>query len=310
MEVRPQRGLVSPQPLFPLTLELAGRATGITAASQAAAAPDGRRRLSDLEPGDLLGGRFDLLAELGADPMGRDWKARDRELGDLVTLKMLKPEIVADGARFEWLRNVIQRARSIRHPHLLAVLDFGEVDGMPYISAEFERGMTLRQILDESRQVPVAAALRLARQMALGLAAAHGEKVLHLGLRPGNVLVETRGHARLMNLGLTLPARGAVPGAAYLAPEQLEGWKVDPRTDLYALGAVVYEMLTGQPPYAGASTDEVRRRQLAEEPQPPGVRCEMPRELEAAILRCLAKKPPERWGSAAELVAVLNQVRV
>ncbi len=310
VEVKPQRGLVSPQPLFPLTAELAGRVTGVTAASQAAGLPDGRRRLSELEPGTLLGDRFELMAELGAGPMGRDFKARDRELGDLVTLKMLKPEIVADGARFEWLRNVIQRARTIRHPNLLAVLDFGEVEGMPYISAEFERGMTLRQILDESRQVPVAAGLGLARQMAYGLVAAHAEKVLHLGLRPGNVLVEARGNARLMDLGLTLTVGGAIPGAAYLAPEQLEGWKVDPRTDVYALGAVLYEMFTGQPIYAGASPAEIRRRQLAEDPQPPGVRCEMPRTLEAAILRCLAKKPPDRWGSAAELAAALSQVRV
>ncbi len=310
VEVRPQRGLVSPQPLFPLSAELAGQLTGITAASQAAASPDGRRRLSELEPGALLGDRFDLLAELGAGPMGRNFKARDRELGDLVTLKMLKGEIVADRARFEWLRNVIQRARTIRHPNLLAVLDFGEVEGMPYISAEFERGMTLRQILAESRQVPVAAGLGLARQMCRGLAAAHGEKVLHLGLRPGNVLIEARGNARLMDLGLTVTAGGAVPGAAYLAPEQLEGWKVDPRTDLYALGAVLYEMFTGQPPYAGASPDEVRRRQLAEDPQPPGVRCEMPPALEAAILRCLAQKPPDRWSSASELASALSQVRV
>ncbi len=313
VEVRSQRGLVSPQPLFALDAERAGRVTGVSAEIPDAGLAEERRRLSDLEPGLQLGGRFDLLAELDASPMGRAFKARDRQLRDLVTLRMLKPETVADAARFEWLRQAIQRARTIRHPHLLAVLDFGEVEGLPYVSSQFERGTTLRQILELSRQVPVAAGLRLGRQIASGLAAAHGEKLLHRGLRPECILVEARGSARLMDLGVVLPARGGetVPGAAYLAPEQLEGREADPRSDVYGLGAVLYEAFTGQPPHAGASPDEVRRRLLTEDLRPPAALCEgMPPELEAVILRCLANNPAQRWSSAAEMLAALGRVRV
>jgi serine/threonine-protein kinase len=308
--VPPQRGLVSPQPLFSLSPELAGRLTGIASAPQAGGYSDPRGGLAHLEQGVVLGGRFELLAELEASPMGQVWKARDRELGDLVTLKMLKREFVADAARFEWLRSFIQRARTIRHPNLLAVLDFGEVDEMPYITSEFERGMTLRQVLDHSRQIPVAAGLRMGRQIAEGLAAAHGQGLLHLGLRPENVLLEARGNARLMDLGLALPATGTVQGVAYLAPEQLAGREVDPRADVYGLGAVLYELFTGRPPYAGSTADELRRRQQAEDLRPPGALCEMPQPLEATILRCLARAPEERWASAAEVATALGQVRV
>lgn len=312
IEVRTQRGLVSPQPLCSLSAELAGRVAGVNVAADSAAGfPDDRRSLSDLEPGVVLGGRFELQDELEASPMGPVFKARDRELGDLVILKALKPELVADPARFEWLRGIIRRSRAIRHPHVLSILDFGEAEGIPYISTEFERGITLRWILEQSRQVPLVAGVRLARQICHGLAAAHGELLLHRGLRPEKVLVEARGHARLTDVGLA-PAGRAV---AYLAPEQLslerfEGHQLDQRADIYSLGVLLYEMFTGQLPYAGASLEEVLNQHLIAEPAPPSTQCEMPAELERVILRCLAKLPDQRYGTVAEVLADLDAVPV
>ena len=241
-QVRSQRGLVSPQPLYVVSAELAGQVTGVSVEAPAAAGfPEERRSLSDVKPGLTLGQRFEVLAELETGQMGPVFKARDRELGDLVTLRMLRPEVVSNTQLFEWLRAVIQRARAIRHPNVLAVFDFGEADGMPYISGQFERGMTLRYMLGQSGQIPLQAGLRLARQLIHGLAAVHGERLLHRGLRPENVLVEAGGNVRLADVGLTLPPRpgSAGAGAAYLAPEQLQGSEADSRADIYSLGAVL-----------------------------------------------------------------------
>lgn len=313
VKVQGKRGLLSPQPLFSLTAELAAKTTGVTAPETAAAGfPDEGRNLAEIQPGVTLGSRFDVLAELGTGRMGRVCKARDRELGDLVTLKLLKPEVLADQAQFEWLRSVIQRARAIRHPNLLGVLDFGEAEGIAYISCEFERGMTLRYVLSQSRQVPVIAGVRLARQLGYGLSALHGENLLHRAVKPENVLLETAGNARLMDFALSLPthAGGTILGAQYMAPEQLEGREGTPAADVFSLGVVLYEAFTGKVPFAGQNPTEVRNQQLSADPEPPSTLCEMPGELERILLRCLAKTPDGRYPSVGDFLADLDAVPV
>lgn len=312
IQVKAQRGLLSPQPLLVVSGEEAARATGVTAASISAGTNE-RRNLTDVVPGAVLGSRFDVLAELGAGRTGLVIKARDREVGDLVTLKMLKPEVVADAARFEHLKGAIGTARGIQHPQVLRVLDFGEVDGMPYISCEFVRAMTLRQMLDHCRQIPVVAALNLFRQICSGVQAGHQERLLHRGVTPQNILVEPNGAAKVMDFGITAPPQAGVmmAGAAYLAPEQLAGQQaMDPRGDVYSCGVVMYEMLTGQVPYPGGTIEEVRQKVMSTEVAPPSsLAADMPPALEQVVLRLLRKQAEERYGSMVDLLADLEEIR-
>ncbi len=310
VKVRAQRGLLSPQPLGVISGEQAASVTGYAPQPAApASALDGEQKsLAEVRPGAALGGRFDIMAELGAGRMGTIFKARDRELGDLVALKMLKPEVVADAAHFERLKAVIQQARSLRHPNVLSVLDFAETDGLPYVAVEYARGLTLRVLLERGGRMGLAGGVYLARQIASGLHAIHQDGLLHLGLKPENVLVEPGGHARIMDFGLAPPgAATAVSGAGYLAPEQLEGQTIDARTDVFAFGAVLYELFTGQVPYPGTTPAEVRQQHMMQDPAPPSTLAEdLPPALEGLIARALSKAPDGRFESAARMLDALE----
>jgi serine/threonine-protein kinase len=308
VQVRAQRGLLSPQPLAVLSGELAARVTGYQPEAQTTAFPGDRTSLSDVRPGTVLGDRFDVLAELGAGRMGPIFKAQDRELGDLVVLKMLKPEVVADTARFERLKMLIRQARTLRHPNVLGVIDFAEKDGLPYLAVEYARGLTLRYLLDRGGAMTPAAGVHLARQLARGLVAAHQDGLLHLGIKPENVLVEPQGQARLMDFGLAAPGGAeAASGIEYLAPEQLDGQPGDARCDVYAFGVVLYEVVTGQVPYQGSTVAEVRQRHQMQDPDPPGsLAADLPPALEQLIGRAMAKATDGRYGSAAELLGALD----
>lgn len=311
VQVKAQRGILSPQPLLVISAEQGCQLTGV-AASQVGTGVQEHRSFTDIGPGAVLGNRFDILAEIGAGRTGLVLKARDRELGDLVTLKMLRPEVVADAARFDRLRTVIRIARGIQSSNVLSVLDFGEADGMPYISLEFVRAMTLRQMLDHSRQVPVVVGARIARQICFALQAAHQERLLHRGLKPQNVLVEPNGGVKVMDFGLSAPiGPGSVAeGLEYLAPEQLEGREADPRSDIYSFGVVLYEMLTGQVPYAAGTLEEMRQKLATEQPAAlSGLSAEIPPSLEELILKAMARQPEHRFESVDQLLADLERLR-
>ena len=311
VQVRAQRGLLSPQPVAVLSGELAAKATGYRAEAQKTSFPDERKSLSDVQPGALLGDRYDVLAELGAGRLGPIFKAQDRDLGDLVMLKFLKPEVVADAARFEHLKRLVGQARTLRHPNVLAVLDFAEIDGLPYLAVEYARGLTLRYLLDRGGRMTPAAGVYLGRQIAAGLQAAHQDGLLHLGLKPENVLVEPQGHARLMDFGLTPPpgATEVISGVEYLSPEQLEGHPGDARSDVYAAGALLYEVFTGQKPYQGSTVAEIRQMHMMQDPAPPSTLAEdLPPALEQIIARAMTKAPDGRHGSVAELLEALGNL--
>ena len=313
VEVKSQRGLVSPQPLYSLTLEVAARLTGVPVSPEQPASLTGEGQdLVGLRPGLVLGRRFELLSRIGAGSMGIVWKARDRELDDLVTLKTLEPRLLADEVRFEWLRATVGRARVLRHSHLQSMLDFGEADGIAYLSFDYERALTLRHLLDQGGDIPLPAAFRMLRQAALGLAALHGEKIVHRSLKPENVLVTSQGDVKLADFGLRSPApiQGRVDGVEYLSPEQLDGREADHRTDLFAWGVMAFEMLTGQLPYPGHEVREVRQRQVSEPaPQMSSVR-EVPASLDEIVGRCLSPGLEDRLASAEQLLQALRTIRV
>jgi serine/threonine-protein kinase len=315
----PRRGILTPQPLYVVGSQLASHLTGAGAVGETPAA--GSATLSGISPGALLGQRFEILSVLGAGGMGVVYKARDRELDDLVALKMLKRDLWGDRNQLERLKSELKLARKITHPNVLRTYDFGEIDGVPYISMEYVRGVTLRYLLDQTRRLPFSAGLRLAKQLCAGLAAAHAVGVLHRDIKPENLILEPTGNAKLMDFGIARPIDRLAPGQTqagfvvgtpqYMAPEILQGGEADPRSDLYSCGNVLYEIFTGAPPFEGPTAMEIMVKHLREPPPPPSSRWpEIPAALEAAILRCLEKEPDRRYRSVAELLRDLEALSV
>ncbi|HEV2845952.1 MAG TPA: protein kinase, partial [Thermoanaerobaculia bacterium] len=316
----PRRGVLSPQPLFvgtPRIAAILSAERGLGPVEAETLTMDARATLSGLTPGALLGRRFEILSVLGAGGMGVVYKARDRELDDLVALKMLKRELWDDRNQLERLKSELKLARKITHPNVLRTFDFGEIDGVPYISMEYVRGVTLRYMLDQKKRLPYSAGLRLAKQLCAGLGAAHSVGVLHSDIKPENMILEPAGNAKLMDFGIARPIDRIAPGQTqagfivgtpqYLAPEILQGKEADPRSDLYSTGIVLYEIFAGVLPFEGATAMEVLFKHMRETPPPPSQYWrEIPPPLEAAILRCLMKDPDQRYRSVAELLRDLE----
>ena len=282
-----------------------------------APAPPGERELA---PGSRFGGRYEILAVLGEGGMGVVYKARDIELDDVVALKMLKAAALLDGEQLERLKSEIKLARRITHPNVLRTFDFGESEGRPYISMEYVRGMTLRYLLRQAGRIPYSAGLRIARQLAAGLGAAHAVGVLHRDIKPENLILEASGNAKLMDFGIARPLRRSEPGQTqpgmyvgtpnYSAPEQLAGDEVDQRADIYASGVLLCEMFCGKLPYGGQNTMEIYLAQMQGEPVRPSEHWpEIPPALEAAILRCIERDPARRYQDAEALAQALAELR-
>lgn len=333
----PRRGLVSPQPFYVLSLSMAVR----LASSQSVApgvTPIGRNlaTLSGIEAGTLMAQRFEILAVLGSGGMGVVYKARDRELDDLVALKVLRRDLWGDSGQLERLKSELKLARKITHPNVLRTFDFGEVDGIPFISMEYVRGVTLRYMLDQGQQggqggqagspgspagqrLPYSAGLRLAKQLCAGLGAAHAVGVIHRDIKPENLILEPAGNAKLMDFGIARPTERLTPGQTqagwvvgtpeYLAPELLKGEEASVRADIYSCGMVLYEIFTGRLPFHATTQVEMMMKQLQEEPPPPSeLWPEIPPRLQAIILRCLRKEPAERYASVGELLQDLEEL--
>jgi serine/threonine-protein kinase len=319
-----RRGMITPQPLYVVNAAMAERVSGspgmTTPAHPEAVVLGTHMTLSGVAPGALLGRRFEILAVLGSGGMGVVYKARDRELDDLVALKMLKAELWGDQGQLERLKSEIKLARKITHPNVLRTYDFGEIDDVPYISMEYVRGVTLRYMLDQTHRLPYSAGLRLGKQLAAGLGAAHAVGVLHRDIKPENLILEPTGNAKLMDFGIARPIERMAPGQTqagfivgtpqYLPPEVLQGEPASPRSDIYSCGVVLYEIFTGVLPFAAPTAMEVILQHLKEEPAAPSAHWpEIPKPLEAAILRCLRKDPEQRFRSVEELLQQLENLK-
>ncbi len=325
--VTEQRGVISTRPLYVVDARQAStmmqdRTLPTVAAEMTGtqAVIDTGATLSGISPGSVVGGRFEILSVLGAGGMGVVYKARDRELDEVVAVKMLKPEHAGDVVSAGRLREELRLARRITHPNVLRTFDLGEVGGLPFISMEYVRGVTLDQLLEHTGRLAFSAALSVAKQLCLGLDAAHQVGVLHRDIKPANLILQANGNAKLMDFGIARPIQRAEPGQTvegwlvgtpkYLAPEQLRGEEPDHRADIYATGVVFYEMFTGKSPFSGASYMDLATKTLNEEPPPPSEAWSgIPPALEALILRCLSKDPADRYDSAATLHRELSRMR-
>jgi serine/threonine-protein kinase len=260
--------------------------------------------------------RYELERELGRGGMATVYLARDLRHDRPVALKLMHPELGATVGPERFLREIRTMAR-LDHPHILPVLDSGEAAGQLWYAMPWVRGESLRDRLRREVQLPVATAVEFARQLASALDCAHHEGVVHRDLKPENILLAD-GQVRIADFGVAkaLSAAGegqltetgiALGTPAYMSPEQATGGTVDARSDVYALGCVVYEMLVGEPPYTGPTAQAILMRRLTDPvPSVRRTREVIPETIEWAITRALAKAPADRFGSAGEFVRALE----
>lgn len=261
-----------------------------------------------------LGGRYELRRRLGHGGAGVVYRAWDRELEEDVAIKVLHRGLAADPASRRRLKREIKVARSISHPHVLRIHDYGFEGDEPFICMELLEASSLADRLSGGA-LSVPDAFDIATQVAEGLTAAHDMGVVHRDIKPGNVLFDSRGRAKLCDFGVAHftaapPASmdGRLVGTPYYLPPELSDF--DARSDVYSFGVMLFEMLTGAPPFSGDSTREVvEKHQKKKPPRVRSRRSDTPPELEDVVLRCLAKKPDDRYADGRALLEALGQAR-
>jgi tetratricopeptide (TPR) repeat protein len=267
-----------------------------------------------LAPGTLVAGRYRVEELIGVGGMGMVYRARDERLGLPVAVKVLRPELAAEGRVEERLVRELVLARQVSHKNVVRIHDLGEEDDLSFLTMDYVEGRSLQEVLREDGPLPAERAVGIARQLAEALAAAHAEAVVHRDLKPANVLLDPAGRAYVTDFGVArslggggLTRTGRVLGTlAYLSPEQARGEPVDGRSDLYALGVVLFEMLTGELPFPGETPSEVMAQRLAGAPRTlrrAGLRTSL--ELDRVLARCLARDPDDRYPDAESLAADL-----
>lgn len=276
-------------------------------------ADDAVRRLA---AGSRLADRYRIVELLGVGGMGMVYRAEDEQLGLPVALKVLRPDLAQDERRLERFKQELILARQVSHPNVVRIHDLGRDGGLVFLTMDFVPGRSLAEILAEQGHLEPERATGIARQIAAALAAAHEAGVVHRDLKPANVLVDDSGRAAISDFGVARSLAGpgsTQPGAVvgtldYLSPEQARGGEVDGRADLYALGILFYEMLTGELPFAGGSAAEVLAQRLTGATPHRSTRVQVPRQLEPVVRRLLQRDPAKRYPSAKELLADLDSL--
>ncbi len=275
----------------------------------------GSGAIADLAPGTRLANRFTIERRVGTGGMGVVYRARDEDLGVTVALKLLRGELAARPEAFERFRQELLLARQVSSPRVVRIHDIARDGDRWFISMDFVDGQSLDHWLDHHGQVDVDQALAITRQIAEGLQAAHASGIVHRDLKPGNILLDGEGHALITDFGVArslgstgLTQTGAIVGTPdYLAPEQARGDAVDARSDLYALGLILYEMLAGEPAFAGATAAESMARRMVA--SPPGIetrRADLPGWVARLLARLLRPNPAHRPRDAASVIQAID----
>jgi eukaryotic-like serine/threonine-protein kinase len=260
----------------------------------------------------VVDGRYRIIRRLGAGGMAEVWCATDTQLDRKVALKVLQPRFAQDQEFVERFRREASSAAGLQHPNVVNVFDRGEYDGTYYIAMEYVEGASLRDLIN--RGMSVDAAVGVTRQILAAARFAHSNGVIHRDLKPGNVLVDRNGRATVTDFGIAkagvseITQTGSVMGTAqYLSPEQAQGLEVTGASDLYSVGVILYEALTGRVPFEADSAVAVALKQVSEVPRPPSeLNPNVSRALDAVVLKALAKDPANRFASADEFEAALD----
>jgi eukaryotic-like serine/threonine-protein kinase len=260
--------------------------------------------------------RYVIRRRVGSGGMADVYLAEDQELGRRVALKLLNERHAADEQFVERFRREAQSAAGLSHPNIVSIFDRGRAEGTYYIAMEFLEGRTLKELLIRNGPTPVPIAIDYSRQILSALSFAHRNGIIHRDIKPHNIVVGSDGRLKVTDFGIArsgasqMTEAGSIVGTAqYLSPEQARGARVDPRSDIYSLGIVLYEMLTGHVPFTGDTAVEIAMKHLSEVPEPPSkLRPDVPHDLDAVVMRALAKDPEQRYGSAEEMDADLARV--
>ncbi|MBE3588968.1 MAG: Stk1 family PASTA domain-containing Ser/Thr kinase [Thermoanaerobacteraceae bacterium] len=267
--------------------------------------------------GKQLGNRYEILEQLGGGGMAIVYKGRDTFLNRLVTIKMLRPEFSSDQDFTRRFRREAQAVASLSHPHIVSIYDVGQEEGVQYLVMEYVDGEDLKTLIRREGALDVARAVQIALQVLEALEHAHENNIVHRDIKPHNILLTRSGRAKLTDFGIAREATAAtvtqtdtiVGSVHYLSPEQARGEVAGPKSDIYSLGVVLYEMLTGTVPFAGDSPISVAIKHIQEEPEPPSRRNPaIPPALEQVVLRALAKNPGQRFASAREMAVHLEDI--
>ncbi len=272
--------------------------------------------VSDTLIGTLFDGRYQVVRKLGAGGMANVYLAEDQELGRRVAIKILNDRHANDDQFVERFRREAKNAAALSHPNIVSIYDRGEAEGSYYIAMEYLDGRSLKELIVSRGPAPARVAVDYARQILSALRFAHRHGIVHRDIKPHNVLVDGEGRVKVTDFGIAragasqMTEVGSIVGTAqYLSPEQARGSGVDQRSDLYSLGVVLYELLTGTVPFNGDTPVEIAMKHLSQVPEPPSARRpDVPHELDLVVTRALAKDPHERYQSAEEMDADLERV--
>ena len=270
---------------------------------------------NSLIPGVLFGGRYEILGVLGQGGMGAVYQARDRELDRMIALKVIRPELATDPAILLRFKQELILSRNITHKNVVRIFDLGEADGIRFISMEYVDGEDLRTLLRRQGKFSHNDAIQVVEQVCRALDAAHSEGVIHRDLKPQNIMRDKHGRIVVMDFGLArslgdtgMTQTGAIVGTLeYMSPEQALGSTLDQRSDIFSVGLIFYELLTGKAPYEADTAIASLMKRTREEARPASeLDASIPRSLSAIVARCLEREPTNRYHSAVELLQQLT----
>ncbi len=271
----------------------------------------------ELTTGSTFAGRYQIIEELGKGGMGKVYRVLDKKLKEEIALKLIKPEIAKDKKTLERFHNELKLARKISQRNVGRMYELMEEDGTHFITMEYVPGEDLRSSIRRFGQLPIGKSISIAKQICEGLAEAHRLGVVHRDLKSNNIMIDKEGNVRIMDFGIarSLEAKG-ITGAGvmigtpeYMSPEQVEGKEVDQRSDIYSLGIILYEMMTGRVPFEGDTPFTIGVKHKSEIPKnPKELNTQIPDDLSHLILRCLEKDKEKRYQSAGEVRSELNNI--